>query len=300
MKKHFFKFVLLLGGICVSCSNETDMKSPCDIDRYSISEGNVIAENTLQMLSFESQKDFNIIIENPDSYLKEHEDFYSLYDEYEAAWEVEEEYYISLEKYQEFKKRFSHLLFPEYEDDYSFFLPVSNENVAKLLNIEGKVCIGGKVMDYRDIRTAEDLLRLGRLSSKFDSPLSKSPIGSWDNPYMNYIPELVGPEGDRKFWVNVGKRVNGNVAEMWIEINFRKKGAFGRWKNYSSNASFVGQLRFANGRIFTFPVSSEKEGRSPIIFDAFAPAANAFPCKGTKCEVWYQGYPGTTYMNVDM
>lgn len=72
------------------------------------------------------------------------ENFISLYDEFEQAKAEADEYYQRNGGYEEFKVKFPNLFYPEYGEDYAAFLPVSDEAVAKLLNQQGKVIIGGR------------------------------------------------------------------------------------------------------------------------------------------------------------
>ena len=67
------------------------------------------AKGTVDMLNFATEEEFFNAVESPEATLKTistHSDFKSLYNEYEEAWEIEEEYYASEEKYNEFKRCF--------------------------------------------------------------------------------------------------------------------------------------------------------------------------------------------------
>lgn len=277
-------FITLLSA----CTNELDSVVP------------EVEKNNIAVLEFPTEADFILATQNPQKALEEvaqsNLTFKSLYDEYEDAWKVEEEYYASEAKYNEFKKLFPHLYFPEYEDDYSFFLPVSNEEFAKLLNPQGEVNIGGKLVSYIDIKTPQDLLKRGLLSTTKDEGIMTRT--EQDNTvYLNHIPDVYGHEGDRKMWVHARKGVIGNRLATWVEVNFRKKGAFGRWKNYSSTVSLLGTLRYATGHSTIFTRAAVKDGRSPITFEAFEPnvGINPYPCTGKKLEIGYQGIGGLVY-----
>lgn len=79
----------------------------------------------------------------------------------------------------------------------------------------------------------------------------------------------MGSENDRKLWVNTeaGFAANGQAFTK-ININFRKKaGLRGKWKNYKSEVSIVGTLRYATGQGLVFPVTSVKRGKAPISYE---------------------------------
>ncbi len=190
--------------------------------------------------------------------------------------------------------------FPEYKDDYSFFLPVSNDSIAKLLNLEGYVKIAEKMVSYIDIKTPQDLLKLGRLA-----PDNADNIILVNEIHLNDIPEQMGSENDRKLWVNTEASFAANgQAVTRININFRKKaGLRGKWKNYTSEVSIVGTLRYATGQGMIFPVTSVRRGKAPISYEFFSSSpfgVYPFPCRGKNIEIWYQGIGRKFYMDVDI
>lgn len=259
------------------------MSSCCqefDVDNLAESQVDSRTLSCLDMLEFETRSDFDHAVLNVEYYvdsIKKNFRFISLYDEYERAWDLSDEYYESEEKYQEFKKMFPGLYFPEYKDDYSFFLPVRNEAVAKLLNNKGYVKIGNKVVDITDIKTPEDLLELGLLAP--DDAITYSV--DHNTEFENNIPEQA--DGDRKFWLNT---YAGNFVRM--EANFRKKSAFGRWRNYKSKTTLVGSLYYASG-VVHFPITSSQDKKGPHVYEAFPGGVGAYyPCHGT-FTIDYQG-----------
>ena len=56
-----------------------------------------------------------------------------------------EDYYSLKDEYQ------NYLYFPEYKEDYGVYLPISDEEVASVLNKDGKVMIGDEVINMKDI-----------------------------------------------------------------------------------------------------------------------------------------------------
>lgn len=293
MRKYLFMIAVLAISL-VSCSSELDTV---------IETPPTSTKAIMDILEFATEADFLLAAQNPEQTLQKVQaiaDFKSISDEYEAAWEIEEEYYASEEKYKEFKKMFPHLYFPEYEDDYSFFLPVSDKYIAKLLNVEGNVMIGGKVVNYVDIKTPEKLLSLGLLAPNItDKSVTRAPDQT--TVFENNIPDQVNNDEDRKMWVNTRVGMKGGLPATFIIISYRKKGPF-KWKSYTSEAAIVGTLRYASGHYKVFRRNVDrKRGGGSVEFEFLAPypAPNPFPCKGTKLEIEYQGISGSFYMNVD-
>lgn len=63
------------------------------------------------------------------------------------------------------------------------------------MNLEGNVRIAGEVVNYIDIKTPQDLLKLGQLApDDIDNRIMTRNGG-----YLNDIPNQYGPDGDRKF-----------------------------------------------------------------------------------------------------
>lgn len=293
MKKYLF-IIVALATTLISCNNESDAL---------IETSSQSTKTTMDMLEFATETDFLLAAQNPEKTLEEvhaSADFKSISDEYEAAWEVEEEYYASEAKYNEFKKMFPHLYFPEYEDDYSFFLPVSDKYIAKLLNVEGNVRIGGKVVNYIDIKTPEKLLSLGMLSP---NTANKSTTRAIDQTtiFENNIPEQVNSDGDRKMWVNAVSGTKGGLPCTFIVINFRKKGPV-KWKSYTSEGAIIGTLRYASGHSMIFVRDvARKRGSGSVEFEFIAPfGPSSFPCRGNDMLIHYQGIAGYFHMNVNV
>ena len=297
--KPLFYSLLCAATMFVSCTKDQEFEVLSNSEPKTLSNSKE-TKSSIEVLEFATEADFLKAVESPAAilnYLSDYSSFESLYDEFEKAWLVEEDYYVSDQKYNEFKKLFPHLYFPEYKDDYSFFLPVSNDSVAKLLSPEGYVKIAEKMVNYIDIKTPQDLLRLGRLAPD-NVILTRA-------NFVNNIPEQMGSENDRKLWVNTeaGFAANGQAFTK-ININFRKKaGLRGKWKNYKSEVSIVGTLRYATGQGLVFPVTSVKRGKAPISYEFLSSSpfgVYPFPCRGKNIEIWYQGIGHKFHMDVDI
>lgn len=300
--KLLFYSLLCTATMFVSCAKDQETEILSISGSKALLNSNEV-KSSIEVLEFATEADFLKAAEAPETILNnisDYTDFKSLYDEFEKAWLVEEDYYVSEQKYDEFKKLFPHLYFPEYKDDYSFFLPVSNDSIAKLLNPEGYVKIAEKMVNYIDIKTPQDLLKLGRLA-----PDNADNVILASTNFINNIPEQMGSENDRKLWVNTeaGFAANGQAFTR-IDIHFRKKaGIRKKWKNYTSEASIVGILRYATGQGLVFPVTSVKRGKAPISYDFFSSSpfgVYPFPCRGKNIEIWYQGIGHKFHMDVDI
>jgi len=109
------------------------------------------------ILKFKDGETFGRFVENGTAV----EGFYSLYDNFSDAMKEAESYYDREGGYEEFKAKYSSLYFPEYEDDYSAYLPVSDKNIAKFVNKDGDVIIGEENVTFKNIKSYNDLIEAG-------------------------------------------------------------------------------------------------------------------------------------------
>lgn len=174
-------------------------------------------------------------------------------DEVTAMEGTAEEYNTFKEKYQDY------LYFPEYKEDYGAYLPVSNEEVASVLNKNGEVMIGEEIVNMKDVFTYSDLQLTG--NALYDLEVSprlsnKDYIG---NQYDSGWKEV----GSRKFKLKAGRRimdVGKTEIALHIEISFRKKGVFG-WMNYKETTQTTGTYYPFSGPL-TGSFYQEEKGRS--------------------------------------
>lgn len=305
MKKYLFLLLVAITTLCASCDNNSmdNVLNDSNIAPFSEQQENNgdygTEGKTFNMLEFATETDFKLAVENPETALtRVANDFKSLYDEYDAAWEVEEAYYATDEKYEEFKQMFPHLYFPEYEDDYSFFLPISNEDIAKLVNPQGNVMIGGVVKNYIDIKTPERLLELGKLCPDPITPQTRSMDHS--TVFLNYIPTQINDDNDRKMYASASMGSVGGRNCVFITITFRKKGPR-HWKKYNSDGMLMGIFHFAQGPNYIFPNGSRKSGKGEVTFDALVGmgVTAPWPCICDRATIGCSGLPGEFYMRVD-
>jgi succinate dehydrogenase flavin-adding protein (antitoxin of CptAB toxin-antitoxin module) len=179
------------------------------------------------------QNEYSEIINSSDITLQKN-GFHSLYDDFINAMNEAESYYERAGGYEEFKQKYAMLYFPEEGDDYSAYLPVSDKNIAKLLNSNGEVMIDGEIVNLKDINSYEQLIDL-KLAPPSENAINLTTRANTDYP-LNEL-SLVKCN-DRKLWVNVILRPGsspGIYEEILVEVCFRKKGALGLWYNYSSD-----------------------------------------------------------------
>ena len=258
------------------------------------------------MLSFATIEEFQqavkgmennrIVMENLGTYVPMQEEvnrlqlegFTSIYDAYEEALNEADNYYDSESHYAEFKEKYASLYFPEHEDDYSVYLPVSDRNVAKLLNVNGDVMIGNEVINMKDIFTYEKLVELGETMT--DDGISTL---DYTGDYLNGTPELKNG-GDRKLRIRVyTKPGSDGVGEIVVvDVSFRKKGAFGAWYNYKSTTT----LGSASGK------SWKKDGFSSHDYKFAREYRGGKPLQFIdRMYIEYQGFRGEkVFFNVDI
>ncbi|OAV66778.1 hypothetical protein Barb6_02517 [Bacteroidales bacterium Barb6] len=157
---------------------------------------------------------------------------------YDEAMSEAESYYDREGGYEEFKSKYSSLYFPEEGDDYSAYLPISDNNKAKLANADGKILIGSQEVDVRDITTYKQLVELGK------TPPNESKVSLMETSNVNGISTVI--HNNRKFWMNTyhvnQHSMQPTIPHLFIEVCFRKKGVFGIWYNYKSYTEIEGNV----------------------------------------------------------
>lgn len=265
------KFILPVLSLLIfgACSNDTEKvinssETPSE-EIIFISDLNINIKKSKDILVFNNEEDFqkvvsklssvqsnkretinngyDNIIQTPNINLKEN-GFYSLYDYFMDAMSEAESYYDRLDGYEEFKAKYSMLYFPEQGDDYSAYLPIQNENIAKLANANGEISVNGKIINFKDISSYQQLVNLGI------TPAEEGNINPTTRDYpLNELPEIRC--NDRRLWAIAQVRRGsspGVSEEIAILVRFRKKGLFGKWYNYGSTT----EIKFEpNGKTFS-------------------------------------------------
>ena len=197
----------------VSCTNELiDVESSkSEVKTKAMSFETIILEDSILNFADNSALENALSdIENVSGLLKK-EGFKSLYNVFDDAMGDADNYYDTKEHYEEFKVKYASLYFPEYGDDYSAYLPVSNLKLAHLANKNGFIKINGQLINCKDISSYAQLDGLG-LTPPNDKQKSKE--------VFSYR------EGKNKLWVkySVLGTINGRAnynAGVKFEVCFR-------------------------------------------------------------------------------
>lgn len=201
-----------------------------------------------RVLTFEDESSFQKAIErirNGESLFavtRSTETFKSLYDEFYQAMTEADDYYLREGGYEEFKEKFPDLFYPEHGEDYSAFLPVSDEAIAKLLNPAGKVIISGKERDFRDIWTYEKLQELGLgIPDKIASLNDVSTRAFTDMKTLTLDKQNINSK--RKAWITLrGIKLPDYGAKIGrVDLCFRKKGVLGWYNGMMTSESYIKQ-----------------------------------------------------------
>lgn len=300
----FIASLFMLGA----CSNDAEKDLKSSAETINNAALNISIKRNGDMLVFNSDEEFQNIIsklnarptkkeetstksaydlntygdmlQTPDINFKK-DGFYSLYDYFTDAMNEAESYYDRPGGYEEFKTKYSMLYFPEEGDDYSAYLPVKDERIAKLLNANGEVSINGKVLNLNDITSYQQLLELGIAATEENSI---TPTTRAEDYPLNELPEVKC--NNRRLWVvtEVRKGSSPGVAEeIAILVRFRKKGLFGKWYNYGSTT----YLKFEpDGREYSI---KDKNSTHEYLWARIFQNGQPVPFQGL-CSVKFQGF----------
>lgn len=260
----------------------------CSGDELSgnVESGEILLQETtrdvhsLPVLCFDSFSDFDemlrLVIEQDEDYNKYEiintisNDFHSLIKVYQEAMNEAADLDQSRNAYLNYKNKYSAFLyFPMYGEDCGAYLPVSDKNIAYLLNPNGEVEIAGKRICLNNVGTYSDLQKLGWALYDY------SETRGWSTPsYIQHVNQAfanesknVGQEfdsgwyetSDRKLRVKLGRKIenpNSPVMKLHLEISFRKKTWLG-WVNYSSKTETKGD--FSGGYVGSIDYTKEAD-----------------------------------------
>lgn len=167
-------------------------------------------------------------------------DFKSLYEVYIEAIDNAEFYYERPGGYEEFKEKYDCLYFPEYKDDYSAYLPVSDKVLAKFLNQKGEIIIDNELKDMRDLKSYEKIKELGWSIPDIDNDQVINTIArlTQASAYIQVTENQVVYNSGKsvKLWIDIQKGNRGTSSGRF-DVCFRKKGILGVWYNYSAHTS---------------------------------------------------------------
>ena len=214
----YLVFICAISILLCSCNNDDEIIADSQKDVEFVENANI--------LKFRDLGIFDEYVSNAKSV----EGFESLYDNFLKAMDEAESYYDREGGYEEFKIKYVGLYFPEEGDDYSAYLPVSDENIAKLLNDAGCVMIGESIVDMKDINTYAQLEELGKTP----------PVEDGLRASKGFISPTYTFGGDRRIWIYSYKSAKrSGTYYNQVEVCFRKKGFLGQWYNYSSKTTLV-------------------------------------------------------------
>lgn len=226
-----------------SCNNELDEQQVAITD-----ETNTVFRQSDGILMFDNEAAFLEAVEKvrnnevgTASFTRSAsgEEFISLFREFDQAMTEADDYYQREGGYEEFKVKFPNLYYPEYEEDYAAFLPVSDEAIAKLLNQQGKVIIAGKEIDMRDVFSYEKIQELGLgMPENVNVDVEENPNtrAFTDIKYLTLDKENMNKK--RKAWITLrgievsdkNSKDGSKVKLGRVDLCFRKKGAV-HWYN---------------------------------------------------------------------
>lgn len=248
MKKKNLIFTTLAFAVAIAACNKVD-------DSVLVSSKD--SEQSESILSFEDENAFQAALAdirmNGDNARiitrSGGSEFVSLYDEFDQAMTEADDYYQREGGYEEFKAKFPDLYYPEYKEDYSAFLPVSDEDVAKLLNRQGKVLIAGEERDFRDVWSYDKIveLGLGMPDASVDGVQTKAGMVT-----LTLDKQKINKK--RQAWITLrGINVRDGALQAKVgrvDLCYRKKGALGWYNGKMSSKSYIiinGKRAYYNG-----------------------------------------------------
>ena len=235
-KTQYLIIAAIIAVFGISCNEDTSDTIGNNLKNVEILENNI--------LKFKDQETF-------EKFAKEGlriDNFYSIANIYYDALKDGDNYYEREGGYEEFKEKYSTLYFPEVNNDYSAFLPVSDENIAYLINVEGNVYIGDELKNYIDINSWSQLVALGKTEPDFFDIQTRSDY------FVNGMSTQYNDRGDRKVWVNMNRHKQNAIPYLHIEVCFRKK-SLGIWRNYTDAETILSNFGL-------YPTREGKNGSS--------------------------------------
>lgn len=243
MKKKNLIFTTLAFAVAIAACNKVD-------DSVLVSSKD--SEQSESILSFEDENAFQAALvdirRNGDNAPRiitraGGSDFVSLYDEFDQAMTEADDYYQREGGYEEFKAKFPDLYYPEYKEDYSAFLPVSDEDVAKLLNRQGKVLIAGEERDFRDVWSYDKIVELGLGMPEASAEMIQTKAPTLPVNYFILTLDKQTVNKKRQAWITLrGINVREETFQAKIgrvDLCYRKKGALGWYNGKMSSYSYM-------------------------------------------------------------
>lgn len=283
--KRIIYYTMLLAGIVLSSCTSVEEPQLLQTTGNSISSATRSAEDEGSVLSFENEDAFEAALNMIASFDSDEEKaawvksqfptFKSIQEIYTQALLEANDIDESADSYLSFVDKYSELYFPMEGEDYGFYIPMTNLDAAYLVNASYTVCIGGEMINMRDISSFEQLFELGRTLYNESNPLLAS-TNYTEFTFSTNIKKIGATyesgwryNGSKKRKVNLkidrqlGERDvpphKIGVSKLHFEISFRKKTIFG-YTNYSEDSTLSGTITLANG--YSLPINKSQKGMS--------------------------------------
>lgn len=162
--------------------------------------------------------------------------------------------------YYDIKQEYQGILyFPEYNDDYGIYLPVSKKEYSPLLSQDGNVMIGNEVLNFVDIKDYESLKKTGNALYSDESSILRA-----NNIQIVYEGDYIGqqyvsswnerPAGNtiKRLRIKLGRLACWPASDSWLpwclhlEVDFRQQLAGGEWTTTSGRTNFDGKTFTSN------------------------------------------------------
>lgn len=268
--------VALIVPLACACSNESLNEV------VESTQPQIVSRSVENMLSFDTEASFQQAVntlksmnswEEKDSWLKSNfGDFQSMQSVYDSAMAEAENLGETEEEYKSFKDKYSTLYFPMYQEDYGYYIPLRDLDMASLVNENGDVRIAGNVVNKKDITSYDDLMALGRAYYESPKGMQSRAAATSETFIFNRDVENIGTtwdlgwhhENGKKVKLKVRRRIVNWAMLLHTEFCFRKKTWLG-WTNYSSKSTITGTAKMYNDSgvcLQTINISHSESGHS--------------------------------------
>lgn len=218
--------------------------------------------------------------------------FKSLKDIYEEAMNEADSLDFTEQEYIYFKNKYEkYLFFPEYKDDFGAYMP-ADDDLSKIVSPGGHIVIGNDLITIKRINSYEELQDLGKTyySKKEEELIILRSSGSLKTHNVKGFSSFWKSEEYDSGWrkggkgkkmrVKFGRKDHHGKFKWHSEVSFRKKAAFGKWYNYSSQTSLSAVITYENRATQDFNYShkgsSSHDGYAPTAFLYGGPASSIF------------------------
>lgn len=199
MKYHMLIVITILMTMISSCVSQDEPIGQSGAVEQTL--GSVTrSSNSSEMLKFSSEAEFATFVTTLKALSSDNEktemvrqysaNFVSVNDIYwEAMAEAAEIDEFSESVYHKFSEKYNMMYFPEYEEDYGFYVAVKDLDLSFILNKDYEVEVGGKILNLRDVNDYETLMATGRAYYTNNAAASVATVESFtiSSPSMNSV-----------------------------------------------------------------------------------------------------------------